>query len=59
MLPRLPRPDHSLALWQSGATLIALNGLFCMVNTIDAVYLWHSRHIPAGVSATQFVHQGV
>ena len=58
-VPRLPRPDQRLALWQSGATLLALNALFCMVNTIDAVYLWHSRHIPAGVNPTQFVHEGV
>ena len=58
-LPRLPRPDHRLAAMQAGAVLLALNALFCLVNTIDAAYLWRSGKMPAGVNHTEFVHQGV
>lgn len=58
-LPRIPRPDHRLAAMQSGAVLIALNALFCLVNTIDAAYLWRSGKMPAGVNHTEFVHEGV
>ena len=58
-LPRLPRPDSRLACWQAGTVLLALNALFCLVNTIDAVYLWRSGRLPDGVSHTGFVHEGV
>ena len=58
-LPRLPRPDDRLARWQAVAVLLAMNAIFCLVNTIDAVYLWRSGHLPAGVNHTEFVHQGV
>lgn len=59
-LPRLPRPDHRLALWQSGAVLLALNGIFFVVNTIDAVYLWFGDgQLPKGVNHSEFVHAGV
>lgn len=58
-LPRVLRPDHRLATWQSAAVLVALNGLFCFVNTIDAIYLWAGGPLPAGVWHSEFVHQGV
>lgn len=44
---------------QSVITLALLNALFCGVNTIDAVYLWAGRALPAGVNPSVFVHQGV
>jgi Domain of unknown function (DUF4173) len=59
IFPRLPRPDHRLAMWQSAAILITLNGLFCVVNTIDAIYLWSQGSLPAGVNRSAFVHDGV
>ncbi len=59
-LPRLPRPDHRLAMWQSAAVLFALNGLFFVVNTIDAIYLWFGDgRLPEGVNHSAFVHAGV
>jgi hypothetical protein len=36
-----------------------LNLLFCWANTVDAVFLWFSTHLPAGVTYSHFVHQGV
>lgn len=57
--PRVPRPDFKLAALQSGVALAALNGLFFIVNTIDAVYLWQSSEPPLGVNRSEFVHDGV
>jgi len=59
VLPRVPRPDYRLGAMQTGAVLIALNVLFCAVNTIDVVYLWRSGRLPTGVNHTEFVHAGV
>jgi len=44
---------------QSAVMLGLLNALFCFVNTIDAVYLWAGQALPAGVTASKFVHEGV
>jgi hypothetical protein len=43
---------------QSFAMLALLNGLFCCVNTLDAIYLWAHQRLPANVSYSAFVHQG-
>ena len=59
VLPRLPRPDFRLAGWQTGAVLVAVNALFCFVNTIDVVFLWRRGRLPEGVNHTEFVHEGV
>jgi hypothetical protein len=59
VLPRVPRPDYRLGAMQTGVVLIALNGLFCAVNSIDVVYLWRSGRLPAGVNHAEFVHAGV
>ena len=57
--PRLARPDNRLAVGQSAAVLLALNALFCVVNTIDAIYLWSQTSLPVGVHRSAFVHDGV
>ncbi|MGB8354323.1 MAG: DUF4173 domain-containing protein [Chthoniobacteraceae bacterium] len=53
------RGDQPVALWQSRLTLLALNALFFIVNTIDVFYLWRNAKLPANVSLSQYVHQGV
>ena len=59
----IPRPDDSSASSTAGiqslVTLCLLNGLFCFVNTIDAIYLWAHQTLPAGVDYKVFVHEGV
>jgi hypothetical protein len=56
---RIPRPDHSVAVWQSRSILFVLNALFFTVNTIDVSYLWQHARLPEGVTPSQFVHSGV
>jgi hypothetical protein len=59
-IPTLPPPsDLRIANWRGISILAALNVLFFAVNTIDAVYLWVHGKLPAGVSYSEFVHQGV
>jgi len=58
-IPTLPVINPAIALWRSVAILVVLNSLFFFVNTIDAVYLWWHGTLPAGVSASQYVHEGV
>ncbi len=53
------RADVTVAVWQSGAVLAVLNALFFTVNTIDVIYLWSHAGLPAAVSFSEFVHQGV
>lgn len=58
-IPELPVSNPAIALWRSVAILVVLNVLFFFVNTIDAFYLWAHGKLPAGVNASQFVHEGV
>ena len=58
-LPRIPRPDFNLAALQSGAILLALNGLFFVVNTLDGLYLWKHNTLPVGIHRSELVHDGV
>jgi hypothetical protein len=59
-LPRLPEiGSASTGRLQSATMLGLLNGLFFFVNTLDAVYLWAGRVLPAGVNPSAFVHEGV
>jgi hypothetical protein len=58
-LPRIPRPDFNLAALQSAAILIALNGLFFIVNTLDGLYLWRHHTLPVGINRSELVHEGV
>ena len=51
------RPDESLARLQTIAILIALNALFFLVNTIDALHLWSGK-IPVGATGRDYVHAG-
>jgi hypothetical protein len=39
--------------------LVLLNALFFVANTIDAVYLWRSRVLPADVNPSDYLHAGV
>jgi hypothetical protein len=57
--PRLPRPDFNLAALQSGAILLALNGLFFVVNTLDGLHLWKHHSLPVGINRSDLVHEGV
>jgi hypothetical protein len=54
---RLTLTDRTARL-QSCVMLALLNGLFCCVNTIDAIYLWARQTLPANVDFHTFVHQG-
>ena len=58
-LPRLPRPDFNLAALQGGAILLALNGLFFVVNTLDGIHLWKHNALPIGINRSDLVHDGV
>ncbi len=58
-IPRIPRPDFNLATWQSGAILLALNGLFFVVNTLDGLHLWKYQTLPVGIHRSELVHEGV
>jgi hypothetical protein len=59
-IPRLPEMTTArTARMQSAVMLGLLNALFCCVNTIDVVYLWARQKLPAGVSYSAFVHEGV
>jgi len=58
-MPTLPAPlSESTTRLQSFVMLALLNGLFCCVNTLDAIYLWARQQLPANVSYSSFVHQG-
>jgi len=52
------RADPAVGFWQSVCVLGALNLLFCVVNTIDATFLWMHRAIPVGVDPYEFIHEG-
>jgi hypothetical protein len=56
---RFDRKDRTVAVWQSLLILVVLNALFFSVNTIDAAYLWQHAKLPAGVTLSEFVHNGV
>lgn len=56
--PLWRRADPRLARWQGIAILLALNMLFLVANTADALHLWARQALPAGVSYSGFVHQG-
>ncbi|MDD5349648.1 MAG: DUF4173 domain-containing protein [Chthoniobacteraceae bacterium] len=58
-IPRFPAGNVSTGWWRSVAILAVLNGLFFVVNTLDALYLWTQVHLPAGVTYSQYVHDGV
>ena len=53
------RADQEIAMWQSRLTLMALNALFFIVNTIDVFYLWRNAKLPVNVTLSQYVHEGV
>jgi Leucine-rich repeat (LRR) protein len=43
----------------SGVVLLALlNVLLLVVNALDIIYLWISRQIPAGMTLSEYLHQG-
>jgi hypothetical protein len=58
-IPQIPVANPAIAWWRSVAILGLLNALFFVVNTIDALYLWTHSSLPAGVNASQYVHEGV
>lgn len=47
--------DGERAAW----TLAGANVVFAWANGVDAVYLWFTRSLPAGISYSEYVHQGV
>lgn len=56
----LPVPtDLDMAVWRTRLLLIAVNVLFFFANTTDVLYLWADAALPAGVTASAFVHRGV
>ena len=57
--PRWRRAHRREALWQSIFALLMLNALFFVANTIDAIYLWRNRALPADVNPSDYLHEGV
>lgn len=57
-LPVWRRADPILARRQGAVMLLALNALFLMANTADALHLWAHQALPPGVSYAAFVHRG-
>ncbi|MCB1099854.1 MAG: DUF4173 domain-containing protein [Verrucomicrobiae bacterium] len=56
----LPVPaDLDMGIWRTRLLLIAVNVLFFFANTTDVLYLWADAALPAGVTASAFVHHGV
>ena len=51
--------DGGVDLWRSLLILIVLNALFFWANGLDALFLWMSAKLPANVSYSEFVHDGV
>ena len=51
--------DEGVAVWRSLLVLIVLNALFFWANGLDALFLWMSARLPANVSYSKFVHEGV
>jgi hypothetical protein len=51
--------DEGVDVWRSLLILIVLNVLFLWANGLDAFFLWMSAKLPANVSYSQFVHEGV
>ena len=58
-IPKIPVFNPSIAWWRSVTILVLLNALFFTVNTIDALFLWIHTDLPAGVTNSQYVHEGV
>lgn len=58
-IDRWNRADRTVAVWQSALLLAVVNGLFFVANTADAIHLWGHRALPAGVTYSGFVHNGV
>lgn len=56
---RITHKDDFVAVWQSRIALLMVNALFFMVNTIDVFYLWNHKHVPHGVTLSDYVHKGV
>jgi hypothetical protein len=54
-----PGADEGVDVWRSLLILIVLNALFFWANGLDAVFLWMSAKLPANVSYSEFVHEGV
>ncbi|MDR2863387.1 MAG: DUF4173 domain-containing protein [Puniceicoccales bacterium] len=50
--PARPRLQWLLA-------LVGVNLVFLLTNTLDVVYLWMRQAAPAGVSTTEYLHEGV
>jgi hypothetical protein len=59
-LPRLPEiVPIQAATWSSALILIVLNLLFFVANLADVLFLWSKATLPAGVTYSHFVHEGV
>jgi len=62
-MPRVPRwpelaPVQAAAV-SSALVLVVLNVLFGLANVADAIFLWGGMKLPAGVTYSGYVHNGV
>jgi hypothetical protein len=59
-LPRLPAlvPANG-AIFSSALILVVLNLIFAIANVADAMFLWSKAKLPAGITYSSFVHNGV
>ena len=59
-LPRLPQIGQARgAVFSSALVLVVLNVIFGIANVADAIFLWGDQKLPAGVTYSGFVHNGV
>lgn len=52
-------PETQLARWRTWTILAVVNALFLWTNVLDVVFLWLDQALPAGVSYSRYVHEGV
>jgi hypothetical protein len=58
--PTFPIPsDRGVALARSVMILVVLNVLFFWANGVDALFLWWHAQLPAKVTYSAFVHEGI
>ncbi|MEM9478713.1 MAG: DUF4173 domain-containing protein [Verrucomicrobiota bacterium] len=47
-----------VAAWSTLMMLLSVNVVFFAANTIDVVHLWQDSELPAGLTVSEFVHEG-
>jgi len=56
--PRLTK-DTTVSLWRTRILLVAVNVIYIGADATDVAYLWMDAELPAGVTYSEYTHQGV